>query len=361
MRNGVTCQVAWVLCLPLLLVGSVQGQTPEDETVNTIRQLSQIGAADQRRIADWVQVQVEKLAATPGEERQKAAVAFRKTFKTQYENPANSPPFKAQLAAQTATIAAAQFGNANLDQWTAWALARVLVDMGGIEASPGLFAGLKSKHEPARFLCADGLSSLKTAIAADKAKLDEAVGALKAAALTESSPIVLGRIYQALAVSSQVPTVFDTYIAIFEKRLKDRRAGAVTADGAEVEAFEFFRTSGILAALNQNQKEQLARPLAVFLRTNAERYNTPALGGEGTGLDFYEVDRLERSMDSVEAILTELVGSGKGGKVRDEIAAGGQDRQAAVLAEAYKWVGDPQSKQPGTLNEAPWNVALGAP
>jgi hypothetical protein len=146
----------------------------------------------------------------------------------------------------------------------------------------------------------------------------------------------------------------DAYLAIFEKRLTDRRGGAVIADGAEVEAFEFFRTPSVLAVLNQNQREQLARPLAVFLRLDAERYNT-------TGLDFYEVDRLERMMDSVEAILIELVGAGKGGKIRDEIAAGGQDRRAEVLTEAYKWVGHPQSKEPGALNAAPWNVAVGAP
>jgi len=184
-------------------------------------------------------------------------------------------------------------------------------------------------------------------------KLDEVVQVLKVAGLAESSPIVLGRIYLTLAHPTQLPAVFDAYLAIFEKRLKDRRGGAVIADGAEVEAFEFFRTPNVLAALNQNQKEQLARSLAVFMRMDAERYNT-------TGLDFYEVDRLERMMDSGEAILAEMA-PGKGGKIRDEIAGGGQDRRAEVLAEAYKWVGHPQSKEPGALNAAPWNVAVGAP
>ena len=355
MQSRVVFRIAWILGVPLLLVGPVLAQdaTPEDETINTIRQLPQISPADQRRIAEWVHVQVDKLAATPDAGRQAAAVAFRKTFKTQYQNPANSPPFKAQLAAQTATVAAAQFGNAKLDQWVAYALARVLVDMGGVETSAGLFAGLKSKHEPARYLCAEGLSAQKTAIAADKGKLDEALQALREAGLAESSPIVLGRIYLALAHATQVPAVLDAYLAIFEKRLTDRRGGAVMADGAEVEAFEFFRTPSILAALNQNQKEQLARSLAVFLRLDAERYNT-------TGLDFYEVDRLERMMDSGEAILADMV-PGKGGKIRDEIAAGGQDRRAEVLAEAYKWVGHPQSKEPGALNTTPWNVPVGAP
>jgi len=356
MQSRILFKVAWGLGVPLLLIGSVRAQdaTPEDETINTIRTLPQINLADQRRIADWVEVQAVKLAATPDAERQAAAVAFRKTFRTQFENPANSPPFKAQLSAQTATIAAAQFDNAKLDQWVAYALTRVLVDMGGVETSAGLFAGLKSKHEPARYLCAEGLSAQKTAIAADKAKLDEEVQVLRVAGLAESSPIVLGRIYLALAHPTQVPAVLDAYLAIFEKRLTDRRGGAVIADGAEVEAFEFFRTPSALAVLNQNQREQLARPLAVFLRLDAERYNT-------TGLDFYEVDRLERMMDSVEAILTELVGAGKGGKIRDEIATGGQDRRAEVLAEAYKWVGHPQSKDPGALNAASWNVAFGAP
>ncbi|MEK7730615.1 MAG: hypothetical protein AAB363_02035, partial [Planctomycetota bacterium] len=197
MQSRVVFRIAWILGVPLLLVGPVLAQdaTPEDETINTIRQLTKIDDGDQRRIGDWVQVKVDKLAATSDARRQAAAVAFRKTFKTQYQNPANSPPFKAQLAAQSATVAAAQFGNAKLDQWVAYALARVLVDMGGVETSAGLFAGLKSKHEPARYLCAEGLSAQKTAIAADKGKLDEALQALREAGLAESSPIVLGRIY----------------------------------------------------------------------------------------------------------------------------------------------------------------------
>ncbi len=357
MESRIAFRIAWGLGAPLLLVGSVRAQNaaPEDEAINTIRQLTQINDGDQRRIGDWVQAQVDKLAATPDAGRQAAAVPFRKTFKTQYENVSNSPAFKAQLAAQTATIAAAQFVNPNLDQWVAYAIARVLVDMGGVETSVGLLAGLKSKHEPARFLCAEGLSAQKTAIAADKAKLDEVVQALKAAGLFEKSPIVLGRIYLALANPNQVPAVLDAYLAILEKRLTDRRGGAVMADGAEVEAFEFFRNPIVLSAVTQAQKEQqLVRLLAVLLRADAERYGT-------TGLDFYEVDRLERMMDSAEAILVELVGQGRGGKIRDEIAAGGQDRRAEVLVEAYKWVGHAQSKEPGVLNVAPWNVAIGAP
>src|SRR3972149_5463429 len=116
MQSRAVFQVAWVLGVPLLLAGPVRAQdaTPEDETINPLRQLSKIDEGDQRRIGDWVQVKVDKLASTPDAGRQAAAVAFRKTFKTQYENPANSQAFKAQLAAQTATLAAAQFGKLGL-------------------------------------------------------------------------------------------------------------------------------------------------------------------------------------------------------------------------------------------------------
>jgi len=359
MPNRAACCVVWLLAGPPLFLGSALAQdaTPEDDTINAIRQLAQISQADQRRIGEWVQVQVDKMAATPDSDRQTASVALRKKFKGQYENQANTPPFRAQLAAQTATVAAAQLSNPKLDPWVAFALARVLVDMerDRAETLPGLVAGLKSRHEAARYLCAEGLSAPKAAIAADKAKLDEAVDALKKAALAETSPIVLGRIYLALAHGNQVPAVLDAYLAIFDKRLGDRRGGAVAADGAEVEAFEFFRSAGVLAALNQDQKAQLTSRLAVFLRLDAERYKT-------TGLDFYELDRLERMMDSVEAVFAELVGAaGKGGKIREELAAGGQDRRAEVLAEAYKWVGHPQSKEPGALNSSPLNVPIGAP
>lgn len=359
MPNRAAYCVVWSLLASLLVVGSALAQdtTPEDDTINTIRQLAQISVSDQRRIGDWVQMQVDKLAATPDSDRQAASVALRKKFKGQYENQANTPPFRAQLAAQTATVAAAQFGNPKLDPWVAFALPRVLVDMDRdrVETLPGLVAGLRSRHEAARYLCAEGLSAPKAAIAADKAKLDEAVDALKKAALAETSPIVLGRIYLALAHGNQVPAVLDAYLAIFDKRLGDRRGGAVAADGAEVEAFEFFRSAGVLAALNAEQKAQLTSRLAVFLRLDAERYKT-------TGLDFYELDRLERMMDSVEAIFAELVGAaGKGGKIREELAAGGQDRRAEVLAEAYKWVGHPQSKESGALNSPPSNVPIGAP
>jgi hypothetical protein len=319
-----------------------------------MRALPQISASDQRRIADWVQAQVDKLVALPPEGRQAGAASLRKSLKAQFDNPANSAPFKGQLAAQTAQVAAAKLVDAKTDRWVGFALGRALVDFNHIEGLPGLLAGLTSPEESVRFLTAEGLALVRTALAADKAKLAQVVAALRQAGGAETSAVVLSRIYMALANPADLSGAFDAYVAIFEKRLAFRRGTVVAADGAEVEAYEFLRTPAVLSALNQPQKEQLVRLLAVFLRLDAERYAT-------AGLAFSEIDRLERLLEGGESLLAEIVGAGKGGKARDEIAAGGYDNRAQVLSEAHKWTGSPGGSEPGALNAAPWNVAMGAP
>ncbi len=332
---------------------SAQEPGLEEQTIDTIRQLPQISVSDQRRIGDWVQSQLDKLTASAKESRQTAAAAFRTALKSQFDNANNSVPFKAQLAAQTAGLAASKFADPKLEPWVGYAVARVLADFDKVDTLPGLLAGLKSPLESVRYLCVKGLSSQKANLAAEKDKLDQTLAALREAGLVETSPVVLGRLYLALAYVNQVPAVFDVYLAIFEKRLTQRRAGTMTADGAEIEAWEFFRNPAVLGALNADQKAQLARPLAVFVRLDAERYGA-------TGLDFYELDRLERSLEALESILAELA-PGKGGKIRDELAAAGHDRCAEILAETAKWIGSAQSPEPGALNAPPFNVPPGAP
>jgi len=347
-----SCGIAAAL---FMLCAHARSQEPaaEDQAIETMRQLLQISAADQRRIADWVQAQLDKLTGTPQGARQEAALAFRKTLKSQYDQQANSAPFKAQLAAQTAQLAAARLGDPQADRWVSFALARTLADFNHVETLPGLLAGLKSPQDAARLLSAEGLAALRVTIVTDK-KLGDVVPALRQAGVAETSPTVLSRIYVALAYPAEGATVFDAYLAVFEKRLGFRRAAPLASDGAEVEAYEFFRSPTVLGALNQQQKEQLVRAVAVFLRLDVERYNSP-------GLAFKEMDRLERLLDGGESILTELVGAGKGGKIRGEIDAGGHANRTQVVSEGYKWFGNPGANEAGALNGAPWNVPIGAP
>ena len=37
------------------------------------------------------------------------------------------------------------------------------------------------------------------------------------------------------------------------------------------------------------------------------------------------------------------------------------EARARVLPEVFRWVGHPNTSEPGTLNQAPWNVPVGAP
>jgi hypothetical protein len=336
-------------------VGRAQ-ETPADDLIDTIRPRSDIGVSDQQRIAEWVEGRVNEFAGFE---------AFTERIKTCYEHPSNAQPFRTQLCIQTARVAAAQFARADLNRDVAHALAQILIDMNRVEAFPGVVAGLKSTDVRARYLCAKGLGSLQRAISGDQATFDQAVEALRVAGLAESDPVVLGRIYQALAYPSRVGDVFESYLNLLDKRLQDRRGAAVKADGAEIFAYEFFRTPAVVAGLDQGQKAQLVGRLAVFLRLDAQRYNDPTIAPpqdkEMPDLNFDERDRIERMLDAVEELLESIVGAGRGGSIREALSAGAYDERQAVLREAYRWVGDPEANEPGALNEAPWNVAVGAP
>jgi hypothetical protein len=338
-----------------------QEASPEEAAVSAMRSQDNFGSGDQRRIREWIQPQIDVLAATAGQsddDRWAAYKVFRATLKTQFENPQNSRAFSAELARQTAQIATGDFGRADADPFVTGGLARVLLDMNRIETQPALVAGLKSSVEAVRYLSARGLAELRQAIANDAVKFNEVVGALRMLVLTETSPVVLSHAFRALAYSgaNQVPTVFEVYMAAFDRRLEARRGGAVAADGAEVEAYEFFRAPGVLETLGNPQKVELANRLAVYLRLDAERYATP-------DLKFYEIADIERLLDGGEAILSSpaMLGANAGGTIRDALDRVGHEGCTEIPPQAYLWVGDPTSNTPGALNAAPWNVPVGAP
>ena len=236
----------------------------------------------------------------------------------------------------------------------AHALARVLVDMKRPETYVGLMAGLRHPEASTRYVCVLGLVRQQSSVAADQAKLTQTVQALRGVGLTETSPAILGRIYEALAIPGQTGAVFDAYMALFDKRLGDRRKLGFVEDGSERYAFEFFRSSAVQGALSAQQKSQLVSRVAVFLRFGAERYNV-------TGLGFGELDMVERVLDGAEDVLAGVVGGNHVGKVRDALSAGGSGMNQAALQEAHRWVGNAANGTKGVLSAAPWNIPLGAP
>lgn len=322
-----------------------QSAACDDPNIDAMRGRASVGVSDQRRITEWVNGQVDGFSSWKG---------FVGCFEKQVANGGNSPQFTQQLIQKTAEVAAGRFADPQLKAEVAHALARVLVNMNHVDTLPGLTAGLRHTDARTRFVCAHGFTKLRASIAADPAKLSQAVAALTAAGVKETSPAVLGRIYEALSHPAQFGAVFDAYLRMFDRRLDDRRKPGSSEDGAEIYAFEFFRNSAVINALTTEQKKRLLGSVAVFLRLDAQRYGVESL-------DFDELDKIERMLDAAEQILDSIVGDQEGGKVRDALSAGGHGNRRAVLQEAYRWVGEAGAKTKGALNAAPWNVAVGAP
>jgi hypothetical protein len=343
-----------------LLTGfaNAQSGSAEDAAIAQIQPLASISPNDQQRISRWVENRIGELREGLQPDQLVDVKPFRNRVKTLYEDSTNSPEFRRQLAVQTAQIAETEFGKADLESTVASALARVLVDMSHAEAFRGLVAGLQSRDRTARYLCVTGLVAQQASVAADGDKLNQTVAALRAAGVSETDPTVLCAIYRALAFANQVDAVFDAYMALFDSRLEARRRGGIVADRAELDAFDFFRLAQVINALSAERKSALASRLAVFLRLDAERYNT---GDIGIDEHFGERDHLERRLDGAEAGFEALLGADKGGNIRSELRSGGHEQRDAVLQQAYRWVGNPTTQKAGALNTAPWNVPIGAP
>lgn len=348
--------IGGVLCCGLLpgifpAVGWAQPSSSGDAILDAMRSQATISSLDQDRISDWQQKEVDALIA--GQAAADASRLFLDRMDAQFTHGGNSVEFTRQFAAQAASVARDKYSDTSLDASVARDLARALVDMARSETIPGLIAGLKSTDAAARFLCAVGLAGQNHAIGADKNLLTSVTTALRGAGHGETDPVVLSRMYLALSHPNHLGEVFDAFLDIFDQRLAFRRGPALIADGAEVDAFEFFVIPAVSSALSNDQKTQLVSRVAVFLRLDAERYNVASL-------KFDEQTRLERSLWLAEKILAALVDSGKDGVVK-ALEAKGHANRRRVLQQMHGWVGNPKTNDKGTLNDAPWNVPLGAP
>ncbi|MHC4698823.1 MAG: hypothetical protein ACYTFA_19010 [Planctomycetota bacterium] len=339
-------------------VADAQPATSEDDIIRPIQGMSVIGESDQERIGRWVRKRVTELTAAASRDEPTAFPQFRERIGEKYQDSRNTQAFRTALTVQTTQLAVEKFADATLDATVAHALARVLVDLGGAETYAGLLAGLKSKDQSTRYLCARGLTALRSSIAQDTTMLDQTVAALREAGEAEPNAVVLSRIYLALAYTVQVEAVFDAYMSLLDKRLEQRRGSGVFVDRAELDAFDYFRQGRVIGALNGDQKVALVGRLAVFLRFDAQRYNAEEIGHDESA---NERESLERRLDGLEACLEALVGTGQGGDIRGELKAGGHERREAVLQQVYRWIGHPTTQTPGALNAAPWDVPIGAP
>ncbi len=347
----------FVLVFVALCATAASAQKPgrKDAAIEQIRTRRDLSATDTRQIGDWVKERVRTLKANSDAGNSNPLVPFLKRFSEQYSNRKNTPDFKTELVVQTSTVAMLKFDQADVSTSVAIGLATVLVDFNRIEAVDALLAGLSVTDASTRALCLTGLTELQSAIERDAGKVQQVVQALRRAGASETDSGVVAQIYRALAYENQTALVFDTYLEILDKRLDGRGGPDVFLPIAEVELVEFFRLRAVIVALSQPEKTLLVASLAVLLRSDAERYGVETLK------DHYEKVALEQRLHGVETILVAVVGGGNGGRIRSKLEEGGHEQRSAILQEAYKWVGDPDAKTPGTLNAEPWNVPLGAP
>lgn len=358
-----------ILCIPAVNLFA-QVSNPEDATIDGIRRLQQIGNLDQDSMRRWIQHEVDNLSDLPkaGNADGFHASGF-KTFRTRFtyqrNNPNNSNAFITQLAIQTATIAVNTFTQINGKISANRAIARVLVDMSTIETLSALLAGLSSGDQTTRYFCARGLSNLRTTIIQNNKTLNQVMQALRKAGKTENNAVALGQIYNAISISNEPTSALDAYLDIFDQRLTKRRNQAVISERADLYAFDYFRQPGKTKGLNQAQLTNLVQRLAVFLRLDTNRLNDPMLAPpvdkKQPDLGFIERDIIFRKLVAIEEILENIVGAGKGGNVRNIINNEGFEGRRKILAEVARWVGDTTANKPGALNEAPWNVSIGAP
>ncbi len=366
---------AWVWAIlasvVLLSVSPANAQSAADQAIDGIRRLANIGPNDQRQIKDWIEIQVDRLTRAPQPNPPRADrfnadafKVFRGRMQAQLDNVQNTPAFDARFAEQMAIVASDLFSQPNPGTGVVRGLARILVDVNRSETVSGLLAGLEVSDQSARYLCARGLFALQAAIANDAGLLPQVIQALGASGRTEHNAAVLGRIYEALGFQNQVALVFPIYLQIFDARLQVRQASGGGADTAEIFAFEFLRDQAV-PALNNNQRVELAKRLAAYLRLDAMRYSDPSLASPGNlqepDLGYTERGVLERRLDACEAILTAMVGDGRGGDIRGQLNREGHDARQAIVDEVYKWIGDAATNITGALNAAPWNVPVGAP
>lgn len=342
----------------LLGTHRVQAQAPTKQQMDTIRRLATLTLPDQRQVRQWCEAKIQEISdkIAGGASWTDVFNEYRTGVLQEYANTQNTSAFKAQLVTQFGDVASEWFGRSSTAPAVARTLARLMADFAGnlqTEAFAGLIAGLKSSDAAARYLSATGLLKLQRDIVTDKERLDRMVAALREAGVSETDHVVLWEIYRVLAVpAAQTSAVADAYLAIFEARLTRRQANNVNVDGAETDAFEYFRRTDVQGALGADQRTNVARAVATFLARDAQRYNSPEL-------DFTEIETLERRMVTAEDVLRGFAGGGEGGNIADALSQYGYAGRQQVLTQVYRWIGDPNTNTPGALNKAPWNVPVG--
>lgn len=345
--------------------GAVRAQT----NLNALRGLSAVGSADAATLKSWITAHVATLSSSAGTPAD--IDTFRKAFSTEWSNPANLSPFLAAFAQETAKIAAAEFGKANLAPHVGIGLAQVLKDMADsrrVETVPGLQVGLSSGVEAVRYLSAQALRKLHGELQqpANQTLKQQVITALTTVAPNETSGPVLGRMYLALAFSDFDEAAFNGIVVTLKARAARLQAGKTVSryDGAETGVLIHLadqksnRITQEIKKLPAAKQSAFVAELASLLKYLNTRRAAPVLNRDKlTREAFYEKTSIEGAMIKIEEIFAFLAGQPSGSGIRAQIEASASP--AAISQSVASWIGNADSNVQGKLNNAPWNVPVG--
>jgi hypothetical protein len=346
---GGRLSVAVVLWLSVVVAGQQPdaGEVPEDPLAG-VRDRASLGPPEDRAIDAWITAQLEELRAAPVAALLTATADFRAAFRAELDNPASSPQYLDRLAERTAAAAMREFGSGNDDDTAIdRALAWVLFDLERVSARDALLAGLRHPAEEVRYLAAKTYAKLRSAIAADSQLTRRVITQLGQAGAAESSPVVMGAVYQAVSYeqANYLDASLDAMAQVLDAVVQARQSGQrLRAGRAELEAFEFLLK--VRTRIPQASRPRLVRQLAALLALDVGRY--------GQALPDERRDIQER-IEVCESLLEAL--SEPGGDVRGVMKTGGPAVGEAMAGELLKWVGG--QDQDGVLNKAPWGVPRG--
>ena len=197
---------------------------------------------------------------------------------------------------------------------------------------------LKAKSTAARYWAVKGLSALlSSANNPDSARI---IQSLSAAAVKESSPLVLGRIYANLDKADPEPSL-KALLKVMDPRLKAYRDAKVIGPQAELGAIA--AAAQIWAKLDQSQQNDLAKRIGQLMAFSALRYTR-----DYNDLTPYLRKNLERIVIAAEALLSQMAKarlSDVGTPLKQALKSAQADRLARISAALDAWAATDGAKE----------------
>ncbi len=309
--------------------------------------------ADRQAIIRWIDRQIQTASAEPHD-----LAAFRKAFLGEFRAAGATENYKNTFADLAAEAFAKAIADPNNGQGRGGLLCAMMLsllsDMKRPSSVPSALAGLSHKMAILRNQAARCIAQVGDKIPA--ADLPRVVDAVEAAAVKETSGVVLRSLYEALPsknredTAKRITQILKARLAAYQNR--DLRACAGDAAAAAVLA----APAGLPAETQRLAVQRLAEILTAATLNYLDLAATAAEGGP----PHPDAHNLELVIDSVERALTSVTKRGADApSITAKMKTAGANRLDNMRSELNRWIGTGQA--PGILNAAPFGLPAGLP